>query len=254
MKYLIAIALFFLVNSSVLSQKLSFVWADDQDYEPYIYLDTEAGVSGIFHDIMVAVFARMDMPLTQKLYPWKRAQKLVKEGHADGMVTIPTKERLSYLIASDPIIEVEMRVHYNKLNLKRTQIADIRNVEEMLPYSIIDYQGDGWAESNLTDYNVSWAPNYTSAVWMIAANRGDIFLDDPISIQYHVNKQIKVAPALSDKLLLVAPGNYSLFSAPHCLLINKNSQFASSIEQFNAALKEIKENGEYDQIIKKYLN
>ena len=89
---------------------------------------------------MLSTFARMNIPLTNQLYPWKRAQKLVEEGHADGMITIPTKKRLTYLVASNPIMHVEMRVHYNKLNVKRTLIAKIKTISEMRPYSLIDYQ------------------------------------------------------------------------------------------------------------------
>ncbi len=253
MKYIIILILFLFINNIAFAQQ-SFVWADDQDYEPYIYLNAQKEVHGIFHEVMRATFARMNIPLTNQLYPWKRAQKLVEEGHADGMITIPTKERLTYLVASNPIMHVEMRVHYNKLNVKRTLIAKIKTISEMRPYSLIDYQGDGWAESHLAEYDISWAPNYTSAVWMIAADRADIFLDDPISIKYHINKQISIEPVLGNKLLLIEQGDFPLFSAPYCLLVNKDSPYAALIKQFNIALKEIKTSGEYERIINKYLN
>ena len=254
MKYLSFFLVFFWVSSFAFSEQVPFVWADDQDYEPYIYLDSKSEVSGIFHDVMKAVFAQMKPPLTYKLYPWKRAQKLVSEASADGMITIPTQSRLKYLLASDPIVQVDMKVHFNKENKRRAKLAKVKSIAEMRPYSIIDYQGDGWAESNLAGYNVSWAPNYTSAVWMIAANRGDIFLDDPISIQYHIKKQVELTPEMRDKLMLIEHGDFSILSAPHCLLINKNSPYASLIQKFNIALKEIKANGKYDKIIRKYLN
>jgi len=242
-----------LLTPHAFAQQQPFVWVDDQDYEPYIYLKTTNEVSGIFHDIMIAVFKKMDIPLSFQLYPWGRAQQLVNDAQADGMITIPTKERLEYLIASDPIIQVSMKVHYNKNNLRSEKISKINSLKQLRPFKVIDYRGDGWAESNLGDYNVAWAPNYTSAVWMIAANRGDIFLDDPISIKYHVKRQLEIRPALSGMLLLITEGENIILSAPHCLLIQKHSKYVSILKEFNTALQEIKDDGEYDKIISKYL-
>jgi len=254
MRYFIALILCVSVTGFVHGQKSPFVWVDDQDYEPYIYLGTNKEVLGIFKDVMAAVFTKMEIPLTYQLYPWRRAQKLVSMKQADGMITIPTKARLKYLVASEPIIQVGMKVHYNKSNLKREQLAKVRKLDQLHPYLIIDYQGDGWAESNLAEHNVIWAPNYTSAVWMVAANRGDVFLDDPISIKYHIKRQIEMNSALSDKLLLIEQGDNVIFSAPHCLLIHKDSPYLSIIEKFNSALKALKANGEYEKIISKYIN
>ncbi|MCJ8319161.1 MAG: transporter substrate-binding domain-containing protein [Colwellia sp.] len=254
MKFFIPLILLLSIAGSAYGKKQPFIWVDDQDYEPYIYFNSNMQVAGIFHEIMTAVFAKMDIPLSYQLYPWSRAQKLITIGRADGMITIPTKERLAYLVASDPIIQVGMKVHYNKSNTKRANIAKVSSLKELHSFVLIDYQGDGWAESNLRDYNVMWAPNYTSAVMMIAANRGDIFLDDPISIKYHIKKQIELNSVLGDKLLLIEQGEHVIFSAPHCLMISKESTYLSILKEFNAALQAIKDNGEYDKIISKYIN
>ncbi len=254
MKYFTALILLLLTTDFAHCQQKPFIWADDQDYEPYIYLDEKREVNGIFYDIMTAIFTKMETPLKYQHYPWKRAQKTVNIGHADGMITIPTKIRLETFIASDPITQIEIKVHFNKNNLKQQQISKINSLEQLRSFLIIDYQGDGWAESNLGDYNIAWASNYASAVWMIATSRGDIFFDDPISMKYHIKRQIEMRPALSDKLLLIEQGENLIFSEPQCLLIRKDSPYASMINEFNAALKEIKANGEYDSIISKYIN
>lgn len=145
-----------------------------------------------------------------------------------------------------------MKVHYNQDNSKSEQIFAISSLTELKSYDLIDYLCDGWAESNLTEYNVIWAPNYTSAILMIAVNRGDIFLDDPTSIQYHIKKQIEVNPELTEMLQSIRCGKHSIVSTPLCLLIRKDSPHALMLGQFNAALREIKTNGEYQKIIDRY--
>lgn len=247
------VLLLFAVAALAQAKEETFIWADDQDYAPYIYIDSTNKVGGIFNDIMTAVFAEMPISLNTNLYPWKRAQRLVKEAKADGMVTIPTENRLEFLVATQPLVHVDMKVHFNKKNLKSHLISRISSLEQLKPYDIIEYQGDGWAESQLKGFNVKWAPNYTSAVWMIAANRGDIFLDDPISVKYHINKQISLNPELADKLLLIKHGGHTIYSAPHCLLIRKDSPFSLLIPEFNKALSTIRNNGTYEKILNKYI-
>jgi len=252
MRYIVCLLLQLCFIFLAKAQDKPFLWADDQDYAPYIYANKNNEAGGIFYDVMTAVFAKMEKPFKYQLYPWKRAQTLVANGQADGMITIPTKERLEFLVASQPIIQSEMKVHYNKQNSKSSQLAAIRSLSELDQYSIIDYLGDGWAESNLKEHDVIWAPNYTSAILMVAVNRGDLFLDDPTSIEFHIKKQIEVNPELTEILQLIKRGEHSIVSTPLCLLIRKDSPHVLMLGEFNRALSEIKENGEYQKIVEKY--
>jgi len=254
MKYFFCILIFIFFAGFVDAKEKPFIWADDQDYAPYIFLDLNGKAGGVFHDIMSAAFAQMGKEFQNQLYPWKRAQALVAGGHADGMITIPTDKRLESLIASDPLIVSEMKVHFNTNNVDSKKINAINQLSELKDYTLIDYIGDGWAESNLSQHDVVWAPNYTSAILMVAVNRGDIFLNDPISIKFHIKKQIEVTPELTEILQQVKRGEHSIVSTSLCLLVRKNSVHASMIGQFNLALKEIKANGKYQKIIDKYLN
>jgi len=253
MRITVLILLFCFIGP-VTAQEKTFIWADDQDYAPYIYVNAKGQAEGIFYDVMVAVFTKMNKSFEYELYPWKRAQTIVASGQADGMITIPTKERLEFLVASEPIFESIMKVHYNKKNNKSSQIAGIRSVTELKKYAVVDYIGDGWAESHLADHNVIWAPNYTSAILMVAVNRGDIFLDDPISIKFHIKKQIEVNPELTEILQLIKRGEHSIVSTPLCLLVRKDSSHVSMLKQFNTTLLELKASGEYKKIVERYVH
>ncbi|WP_197061258.1 substrate-binding periplasmic protein [Colwellia psychrerythraea] len=253
MKILIYCTLLTLLTPTVLADNKPFYLADDQDFAPYVYIDSEGRKAGIVYDLLVSIFSKMEQDLKYELFPWRRAQKIVSSGLADALVTIPTPNRLVFLVASEPIIRLDFTVHYNNDNPKREQILAINNIKQLQPFQMIDYQGDGWAEENLKQFKVIWAPNYTSAVGMLALNRGDIFLDDNLSIKAHVKKQIQITPKLEQHLLNIKHGDNVLYTVPLCLLIRKDSEYIGLLEQFNKTLHSIKASGEYQQIIDKYV-
>jgi len=242
-----------LITPVSLADDKPFYLADDQDFAPYVYKNEEGKRAGIIYDIVKAIFSRMEQELKYDLFPWKRAQKLVEAGIADALVTIPTEQRLDFLLASEPIIILDFTVHYSNDNPKREQILAIKTIKELMPFQLIDYQGDGWAEKHLKDNQVIWAPSYTSAVGMLALNRGDIFLDDILSIKAHVKRQINNEPRLEKQLLNIKHGSNVLYTVPLCLLIRKDSKYIGLIKEFNQTLQEIKMSGEYQRIINKHI-
>ena len=253
MKPLIYFVLLTLITPAVLAVDEPFYLADDQDFAPYVYRNDEGKEAGIVYDILTTIFSIMDQELKYELFPWRRAQKVVATGIADALMTIPTKARLKFLVASEPIITLNFTVHYNNDNPKRDQILAIKSMKELKHFQLIDYQGDGWAEEKLKHNKVMWAPNYTSAVGMLALNRGDIFLDDLLSIKAHVKKQISIEPRLKQNFLNIKHGQNVLFTVPLCLLIRKDSKYIGLINMFNRTLQAIKINGEYQRIINKHI-
>lgn len=253
MKLIIYFTLLLLITPPLLAAKKPFYLADDQDFAPYIYRDQEGRKAGIVYDLLLSIFSKMEQDLKYELFPWRRAQKIVANGLADALVTIPTNKRLTYLVASEPIITLDFTVHFNNDNPKREQILAITNLNELTSFQVIDYQGDGWAEENLKHIKVIWAPNYTSAVGMLALNRGDIFLDDIFSIKAHVKKQILSTPNLKEKLLNIKHGDHVLYTVPLCLLIRKDSEYINILKHFNQTLASIKLSGEYQKIINKHI-
>jgi len=252
MKLLLFFFLLTLITPATLAADEPFYLADDQDFAPYVYINDEGKEAGIVYDILTTIYSIMDQELKYELFPWKRAQKIVATGIADALMTIPTKPRLEYLVASEPIITLNFTVHYNNANPKRDQILAIKTLNELKPFQLIDYQGDGWAEEHLKYNKVIWAPSYTNAVGMLALNRGDIFLDDLLSIKAHVNKQINIEPRLKEDFLNIKHGQNVLYTVPLCLLIRKDSEYIGLIKMFNRTLQAIKLNGEYQRIINKH--
>jgi len=253
MKYLIYIVLLTLITPTVLATDEPFYLADDQDFPPYAYRNDDGKKAGIVYDLLSTAFTMMDQDIKYELYPWKRAQKIVSAGIADALVTVPTKERLSFLVASEPIIIINFTAHYNNDNPKQDQILAVKTIEELKKFQLIDFHGDGWAEANLKNHNVLWTHNYNTVIKMLALNKEYIFLDDKLSIQTYIKKQINDVPKLEKNLLKIKHGQNILFTVPISLLIRKDSNHSGLIKKFNETLQTLKESGEYQKIINKYI-
>jgi len=250
MKFLLVIL--FLLQ---LQAQEAFIWNDDEDYKPFIYKDQNGEAKGVFKEIMLEAFKRMNIPLKYNLYAWKRTQKYVKEGKADGMITVPTKERLKFLKATDPIIIVEEKIFTRKDNPKIDKIMKIKSIEEFNNFIVVDYIGAGWAKEHYKNLkHVIWVPKNTNALLMIANKRADIYMSNEFIAISTIKKLIKQYPQYKENLkkIIACPHVFEKFK--FSLLIRKDSKFVNIIPKFNKVLKEMKKDGTYDKILKKYIS
>ena len=250
---LIAIALFN-VNSFAKNHQRPFIWADDEDYKPYIYKGSDGKPHGIFKDIMTEIFKRLKIPLRCYVYPWSRAQAIVKSGKADGMVTVYTKKRMKFTKATDPILIIHQKIVARSDNPKIKQILNIKKVEELRNYKVIDSIGAGWAKEHYKNFpNVIWAPNPKNILLMVANGRADIYAEPDLTSIATINELIKKYPQYAKNLKKLVIGKYSLADLKFRLLINKNSPYVKIIPKINTVLKQMKKDGSYNRILKKYL-
>jgi len=119
---------------------------------------------------------------------------------------------------------------------------------------IIDYIGDGWAEKNLTQYGIEWAPTLTSACKMIASHRGDIFLQDETMVLYaikNIRKNIDTSYLNYDNLVSFnAPIPHVAFH----LLIRKDSKYLKLMPKFDDTIRSMHEDGEIEKITNKWIH
>ena len=256
MKYslvLIVTALFLFHVTSAFTKDVFFV-ADDVDAAPYISADSETRPTGIFYDIVAKAFSHMKKPFKYEVYPWKRAQMLVVNREADALITIPTSQRLDYLIASqEPVFVMRYKIFTQRDNPNIEKIRSVKNLNDLKELKIIDYIGDGWAEKNLMSYGVDWSNSLTSACAKIAAHRGDVFLQDEIMVLHAIKK-------LREKKLnsFLDFDNVVSFDAPveqvgFHLLIHKESRFVTLMSEFDETIRLMRENGEIEEIRDKWI-
>lgn len=77
------------------------------EFAPFIYGENEQ-VAGPGRDVIAAVCAEAKLDCTYDIYPWRRAQELMKDGDADGMMVIGRNpEREEWIRFTPPLFRTE---------------------------------------------------------------------------------------------------------------------------------------------------
>lgn len=101
-KRVLAMALLFCVP--VQAQDIRFVTLD---FAPFIYGENNE-VAGPGRDVIAEACETADLDCSFDIYPWRRAQELMREGTADGMMVIGRNlERETWLDFSPPLFRTE---------------------------------------------------------------------------------------------------------------------------------------------------
>jgi len=233
----------------------SFVWVDDEDYWPAIYRGEDGIPAGIFNDILTEVFVRLDIPLKISLYPWKRAQLMVKNGEADGMVTVYTKERKTFTTATKPIWEIGENLFFQRNNPKACKILKVNSFDDLKGLTMVDTLGSGWTKDKFDAHgitNVIWVPSIDSAFSMLAKGRADAFIMFNLNA-YNILSKKRAQETVSTEdyhnIIAITP---TFSTLPFQLLIRKDSPFASRIPDINKVLKDMETDGAFQRIRQKY--
>ena len=230
-------------------ERKAFHWADDVDYPPLIYVGTDGKLAGIFYEIMTEAFHRLGIPLKVETYPWPRAQKIVADGKADGMVTVLTEERKSFLLGSDPILIASEHIFVNRNNPRIKEIMSIRSLKEIRPFRVVETIGSGWTKENLPAVNITWVPNMDSAFNMLIKGRADIFIANGFTGAAFIRKKIKEGRSFSEGYKRIVTNPYPLRKVAFRLLIRKDSPFVGIIDEFNKVIHRMKEDGTIRHIL-----
>ncbi len=227
----------------------AFHWVDDEDYPPLIYRGTDGKPSGIFYEIMTEAFHRLNIPLKVELYPWVRAQKIVADGKADGMVTILTDERKALFLGSDPVLLVCEHIFVNRNNPHIEEIMSIHSLKEIQPFKIVEVIGAGWTKENLKGFNITWVPNMDSAFYMLIKGRVDIYIANSFTGSYFLKKKIKEGDSYSEGYKSIITNPYPLKTIAFRLLVRKDSPFAWILDDFNETIHQMQMDGTIQHIL-----
>lgn len=232
-----------------------FVWADDEAYWPAIYRGKNGKPVGIFNDILTEVFKRLDIPLKKEVYPWARAQKMVKDGEADGMVTVYTKERQTFTVATKPLWKIVETIFFRRDNPKACKILKVNSFKDLRNFTLVDTIGSGWTKEQYKKYQIKhivWVPSVESAFNMLAKGRVDVF----IMFRFNAYNFLLRKRAFKGPLAKSYRNIVAIFPAfaelPFRLLIRKDSPFAKKVKDINRVIEEMKRDGTYKRIREKY--
>ena len=226
-----------------------FCWVDDENYPPLIYRGPDGKPAGIFYEIVNEAFQRLGIPHRVRLYPWPRAQKIVIEGHADGMVTALTKKRKRFFIASDPILLASEQIFANRNNPRIDEIMAVRSLKQLRSFRVVETIGSGWTEENLHGAKIIWVPDMDNAFYMLIKGRADVYIANGFTGAYFIRKKIRIGDSLSEGYKQIVINPYPLSTIAFRLLIRKGAPYVRIIDDFNKTIHQMQLDGTIQQII-----
>lgn len=226
------------------SSSKKWVIATDTVFKPFEYTDANGNFVGIDVEILAAIAEDQGFEYELKSLGWDAAIAACQAGQADGMIagaSITDDRKASGWIFSDGYYTCTQCVTV-------ASNSDIKSLDDLKGKTVavkIGTQGEAYANSLKDQLNFEITKFKDSPTMYQAVTGGQAvacFEDTPI---------MKASIKDGGLALKVLEGYENKGSDYGFAIFDKNNQ--ELIDKFNAGLKNIKANGKYDDIIKKYL-
>lgn len=201
---------------------------------------------GIEIDVAREVFTkRLGHVIAVTLYPWERAQKMVRNGEADGFITVATPERLSYANCGNvPVLRAPIRAVMRRDHPQLDTVAAAKSLEDLRSFELVSYLGNGWARQKLAGFNVLDAVDFPASLRGLAQGRADIALVNAVSGLYYTEKL-----KLKSKLTML-PQDFGALDYVLCL--GERSPHLAKLGEFDRVLEVLRTDGGYTKILNAY--
>ena len=235
-----------LVSQAQAADKIRFVTLE---FAPFIYSENQK-VAGPGRDVIEAVCAEAKIECSYEAYPWRRAQKLMKSGDADGTMVIGRNpKREEWIRFRPPHFRTEYGVFVNSIN--PMQFKDVSELE--------GYKVGVFAPSNTATQLVSIREE------MIAKDLKPIVIDehpddasgfrklalgrvDAVYSNRDRGREIIEAEELTDRVRYAGGYQGILYYAGFTRAFSDHSL----LDRFDAAWRTLFDEGEIQEIIKSY--
>lgn len=241
---------------SVVQAKQSVLIVGDDDYPPYSYLENGRN-QGIYHRILERVFAAMpEYDVEVRLYPWKRALRMVEQGRALGIVPpyLGYEERPYLAPYSDPILE-------------EVTVAWCRDDVGMEPGAAFPRDYDGITFGLNTGFHVVARP------FQRAVQQGRVSVDPVPGTQRNIERMLlgRVDCYINDRRSIIwtlheiatQEGSARIKDvheisevaryAGHIGFSARRAEARDFVARFNTELRRLRETGEIDAIVEAYM-
>jgi len=209
------------------------------------FLDPESPNEGIVLEIARAAYKTQGYEVEMKFVPWARAVHGVKEADYDVLLgTWHTKEREEFLLFSDAYLENEIKF------IKREDDSfEFTGMDSLTDKNVGIVRGYGYGDEflNATNFRRPEGKDLLISIKKLVNDRIDLTLEDEIVARAMLKKQ---APHLLKKIKFTK--NALSTNSLHVTSGLKNSKHKEYIKAFNEGFKEIKSNGSFEKILKKY--
>ncbi|MCQ2455691.1 MAG: transporter substrate-binding domain-containing protein [Clostridia bacterium] len=221
-----------------------YVIATDKGFSPFEFEDAEGNICGIDMDIMNAIAEDQGFTYDLHYIGWDAAIAECQAGQADGMIagaSITDKRKSEGWIFSDGYYDATQ-------GMAVAADSSIAKFEDLKDKNVVVKNGtmsDEYATSIADKYGfkvtrVSTSPDMYAQV---QGGQADACFDDTPILKYSIKT--------GDLKMKYIDGSENEPASYGFATFSKDS--AELLEKFNAGLKNIKANGKYDEIIKKYL-
>lgn len=216
------------------------------NFPPFSWASEDGKMQGILVDVVDEIVgSEMGISLSHEGFPWARAQQMVKDGDADGFVTVPTPARQEYAeTGKEEVIMSKMVIFVKKGSEAATKLRNAKDLSDLKEMSIIDYVGNGWGDRNLEGFKRHLAPKMDNVLQMLVAERGDLCITDSVVGWYNL-KQLGLQDQVEEMPLI-------LDQVPFVLCVGKNSKYVGIVEDVDRKLKDAREDGRLQAIYDRY--
>ncbi len=219
-----------------------YIIATDTVFAPFEFTDEDGNFVGIDVDILAAVAEDQGFEYELQSLGFDAALAAVESGQADGMIAgmSITDERKEIYDFSDE--------YYDSTVCAAVKAdADYASLDDIKGQSVVvktGTQSAAWAEEIAKDYELKLVYKDDSAMMyqeVLSGNAAACFEDFPV-MAYGVSQ---------DNGLKLLVENKDSYATPYGFAVKKGEN-AELLEKFNAGLKNIKDNGKYQEILDTY--
>lgn len=220
---------------------------------PLGYKGKESKVKGIFPKIINLAFKEIDGYSAKfSLFPWGRAQQLVRYGDKEGLCTYASISRKKYAyFTKKPIYSKEYGyIIYNKNSSRGKEIQKVSKMRELTKFTFISQRGVGWEADNIPSYvKRNYVVKFESLFHMLFKRKsGDFFIMEKAEARYWA-RVLGYYKDLGIHKVSFIPNSVVLYS----IGINKKVPNAKKIiDQLDDILRSKKFNEKREEIISKF--
>ena len=222
-----------------------FVVATDKGFSPFEFQDADGNIVGIDMDILAAVAEDQGFTYDLQYIGWDAAIAACQAGQADGMIagaSITDERKENGWIFSDGYYDATQGMAVSA-DSDVSGFADLKGKKVAVKNGTMSNQ---YAESLKDEYGFevvtfSTSPDMYQAV---IGGQADACIDDTPILKYNIKigeLEMKFVEGTEND-----PAQYGL------AIFDESKQ--ELVDLFNAGLKNIRENGKYEEILKKYLD